>query len=155
MKYAIGIMIGLSLLAGCANTGSDETALSCAEQDWGEFGKRTSESGREVRTIDKYREGCSNFDDQALEAYLDGYARGLISFCTFDRGYEDGLANKPLDNICPYEIQAEYNRGYTAGLAEFNLKKKNVERLIEQQEQDDRLHRQREMDKQRMPGSGN
>jgi len=123
------------LLAGCSNTKVSEN-VSCAEKDWGEFGRQMAETGREVRTIDKYKNSCSTFDENDLDAYLDGYSRGLVTFCTYDTGYQHGSKNMEAQLICPYEIRQDYVKGYNAGKFKFDSTISDMKRLRDAEERD-------------------
>lgn len=116
-KLIIITCMGL-LLFGCASVG-EQQASDCAGKDWRAFGKSAAESGIEIRTIDKYKSGCSNFDKSSLDAYMDGYARGLIKFCSYDQGYTHGKNSLPASEICPLEIRELYVSGYNVGAREY------------------------------------
>lgn len=133
MKYLIGLLTSFFLLSGCATT-DEQSALVCEGKDWGAFGKLAAESGREVRIIDKYKNGCDNFDESSLDAYLDGYSRGLITFCTYDQGYDHGLNSVPASEICPYEIQEHYVRGYNDGHRKYEERIQEIDRLRRESE---------------------
>ncbi len=133
MKYLTGLAASIFLLSGCATT-DKQSALDCNLGDWNAFGKAAAESGREVRIIDKYKNGCENFDESALDDYLDGYSRGLITFCTYDQGYEHGLNSVPPSEICPYEIQEHYVRGYNDGHRIYEDRIEEIDRLRRESE---------------------
>ena len=128
MKYLTGLLVSIFILSGCATTGKQET-LACEGKDWAAFGKSTAESGIEIRTIDKYKNGCSNFDKSSMDAYMDGYARGLITFCSYDQGYKHGKNSVPASEICPYEIRELYVKGYNAGQREYKETILKIDRL--------------------------
>ena len=126
-KIIIVAFMGL-LLFGCSSVGQQE-ALACEGKDWRAFGKSAAESGVEIRTIDKYKNGCSNFDKSSLDAYLDGYARGLITFCSYDQGYTHGKNSLPASEICPLEIRKLYADGYNVGMREYKENILKIDRL--------------------------
>jgi hypothetical protein len=128
MKYLIGLLASIFILSGCATTG-EKDVLACEGKDWGAFGKSAAESGIELRTIDKYKSGCSNFDESSLDAYLDGYARGLITFCSYDQGYAHGKNSVPASEICPLEIRQLYVGGYNIGQREYKENILKIDRL--------------------------
>src|SRR5690606_28341082 len=131
-KYLLGILTSACVLAGCANT--TDSALSCADRDWNAFGKEMAETGRQVRTIDGYKADCSDFGEEDLDAYLDGYSRGLVSYCTYDNGFKRGESNLVINNICPYEIQEQYVKGYEKGKLEYELSMDKYDKLQEDSE---------------------
>lgn len=147
-KIMIVACLGL-LLFGCASVGEQE-ALACEGKDWRAFGKSAAESGVEIRTIDKYKNGCSNFDKSSLDAYLDGYARGLITFCSYDQGYTHGKNSLPASEICPLEIRKLYVDGYNVGQREYKETILKIDRLRRKSEDtSDQQHQNAPM------GSGN
>ena len=135
MKYLTGLLTSIFLLSGCA-TNDEQVNLDCAVKDWGAFGKSAAESGQGVRIIDKYKNGCSNFDEDSLDAYLDGYSRGLITFCTYDQGYKHGKNSLPASEICPYEIQEHYVLGYNNGRREYEEHIRKIDKLRRESEYD-------------------
>ncbi|HEY7864404.1 MAG TPA: DUF2799 domain-containing protein [Psychromonas sp.] len=132
MKYLWGILTSVCILAGCANT--TDSTLSCTDRDWKDFGKEMAETGRQVRTIDGYKANCSGFGDDDLNAYLDGYSLGLISYCTYENGFKRGENNLVINNICPHEIQENYVRGYESGQVEYELSMDAYDKLQEDAE---------------------
>ncbi|HEY7883526.1 MAG TPA: DUF2799 domain-containing protein [Cellvibrionaceae bacterium] len=147
MKYITGLLTSIFILSGCATT-EKHSALDCQVKDWGAFGKSAAESGQEVRIIDKYKNGCSNFDESSLDAYLDGYSRGLITFCSYDQGYEHGINSRPASDVCPYEIQELYVRGYNDGHRKYQERIREIDQLRRESEyESDHQH-------QNPPGSG-
>lgn len=148
MKYLLVVLAIFGLLAGCASKQVNES-LSCVDKNWGKFGKKMAESGHEVRAIDKYKSGCADFSDDDMGAYLDGFSRGLISYCTYENGFEQGEKNMKINNICPYEIQEHYVRGYEEGQREYELSMKKYEELqedVERRNEDDNRTWRREQD---------
>jgi hypothetical protein len=133
MKYFAGLLVSALLLSGCATT-EKQDALACEGKDWGAFGKEMAESGVGVRVIDKYKKGCSNFDKSSLDAYLDGYSLGLITFCTYEQGYNHGRNSLPASDICPYEIQQFYVQGYKVGQREYKENILKIDRLRRESE---------------------
>ncbi len=133
MKYVLGAFLVLGALAGCASKPASED-ISCTDRDWQNFGLTMAESGREVRTIDKYKNGCADFTEKDLDAYLDGYSRGLISYCTYENGYERGKNNMTINNICPGEIQERYVKGYSEGQREYEIRMEKYDTLQEDSE---------------------
>lgn len=135
MKYLLIVLVILGLLAGCASKQVNES-LSCADKDWGKFGKEMAESGHEVRAIDQYRSGCADFSEDDLDAYLDGFSRGLITYCTYENGFERGKNNNNINNICPSEVQERYVKGYSEGQREYELRMEKYDKLQEDSERE-------------------
>ncbi len=133
MRNLAGLIVSILILSGCATT-AKQSDLACEGKDWEAFGKATAESGVEVRSIDKYKNGCGNFDKSSLDAYLDGYARGLITFCTYEKGYEHGKNSLPESDVCPYEIKQFYAQGYKVGQREHKENILKIDRLRRESE---------------------
>lgn len=143
MKYLLGVAASVCILAGCANTSDQQAGLACTDRDWEAFGEQSAKAGEGVRVIDRYKNNCAGFGEEDLDAYLDGYSRGLVAFCNFENGYEQGLKNQKMSDICPYEIQENYVKGYRAGHAEYAREQQEFKRLQQDSEQrNEAEHRQ-------------
>lgn len=123
------MLVGITLvtLVGCNTT--TQTTLSCGQfDDWRQAGYNFAVAGKTVRSHENYIERCKlNFNEQAKENYLSGYEQGLGEFCTFETGHKLGIKGEEDPNVCPYEIRAEYEKGYKKGLLVYQEKQKQVE----------------------------
>ena len=123
MKNAFIINALAVALSGCSSTVTKESCY----KNWDEFGEKTALSGQTVRKFNEYKEVCGDLaGEEAKSAYLDGWARGIVKYCTFDNGYKLGLSNTEDERVCPYELRSEFERGYVIGIREFE---QTVQRL--------------------------
>jgi hypothetical protein len=113
------ITLSASLLACAGNTIKSD--VTCTNKNWFTVGYSTALSGQSVRTFDKYKEKCTNLEEQALSKYLDGFTKGVIEYCTFDNGYAVGSSNAENPNSCPLELRTEFTHGYNRGRADFEI----------------------------------
>lgn len=128
MNRLISISLIAFFLSACG--GNVKTDLVCSGQDWDKLGYETAMSGKSVRTFDRYREGCgSNLEKQAMNAYLDGFTRGVVEYCTFDNGHAIGLSGKPMPDACPLEARENFAKGFRLGSLEARETRNFVERL--------------------------
>ncbi|HMU66860.1 MAG TPA: DUF2799 domain-containing protein, partial [Cellvibrionaceae bacterium] len=119
-------------LSGCAG-GVKEVA--CSGQNWAGFGYKMGSEGRSVHEFDSHRSACgSNLEKGALKAYLDGYTRGIIEYCTYDNGYMVGSKNQSISDNCPAELRASYTKGYNLGKIEFAEKVRQMHNQVEDAE---------------------
>ena len=65
-----------------------------------------------------------------LVEYNKGYSAGLVAFCTQASGYSFGLKGGTYKSICPKKSEAEFFKGYTKGMQEYNEKKEKEAALM-------------------------
>ncbi len=137
MKSIMSILCLSAVLTACG--GNVKQDLACTGENWEALGYSTATSGKSVRSFDRYRDGCGDkLEKNAIRTYLDGYTRGILEFCTFDKGYELGFGNKTLPDVCPVELRDQYVKGYRKGQLEINAHLSKMDRLKEEQESLDR-----------------
>ncbi|MEQ3512438.1 DUF2799 domain-containing protein [Pseudoalteromonas sp. BZB3] len=111
MKKIILFLL-LSLLIGCQST-TTEIACNASETEWYEFGQQAAVSGKSVRIFDSYKQQCSEQLIQTAQThYIDGFTDGLMTYCTYDNGFERGKKGLELNTICPLEMRAEFEKGF-------------------------------------------
>lgn len=136
MKMFFGIFLISVVLIGCG--GNVKTDLVCSGQDWSKLGYETAMSGNSVRTFDRYRDDCGNkLEKQAMDAYLDGFTRGVLEYCTYENGYAIGLSGKPMPDACPLEARENFAKGFRLGSLEARETRNLVERLQDERDSTD------------------
>lgn len=118
IKY-ISILLTVASLVACNSTinQSDSNILECSGESWVELGHKAGMEGKKVRSFDKYINQCGDkLDPKAKEYYVAGYSKGLKDYCSYENGYNKGVINDPVLDICPFENRAEFNRGHKKGL---------------------------------------
>lgn len=129
------IVVAISLvLFGCANV-EKSAGVNC-DGDWKKIGLETAQAGKSVRTLDEYIVACGKTAENGKSAYLDGYARGIVSYCSRDNGFAVGFKNVKMPDVCPYELRSEFVKGYELGRNEYQSKIGQYKNLVEQYERD-------------------
>ena len=62
-------------------------------------------------------------------AYHKGYNAGLVSFCSYARGYQFGLNGNFYQNTCPKKLEEDFFKGYILGQQEYNREQARQEAL--------------------------
>jgi hypothetical protein len=133
MKTRYHLVCVSFLLAGCAGNVKD---IACTGQDWAGFGYKTGAEGKSVREFDAHRSDCgAKLERNALKAYLDGYTRGIVEFCTYEKGYALGSTKAPMSESCPLEVRADFVKGYNVGKFELAEKLRHLNRQQENYEE--------------------
>lgn len=118
--YKLIMLVCWVLLFGCASVEQSTTSVRCSGENWKELGAQAAKKFQPVRSFDEYIEACgSNLESTAKSAFVDGYARTLIDVCNYESGFSLGSTNQKYPDICPFEIQAEFQKGYLAGRREY------------------------------------
>ncbi|MCR6652191.1 MAG: DUF2799 domain-containing protein [Cellvibrionaceae bacterium] len=128
-KWIISAVVCAGLLAGC---GGNVKRVSCSGLDWGKFGYETAQAGESVRQFDPYRDGCGDrLEAGAMQAYIDGYSKGMVEHCTHQNGYDRGYTKKPMNKSCPEELRSDYERGYKSGKFDLGVRVENARNMSE------------------------
>lgn len=123
-KAIITILFTFSIFS-CGNNVKN---IACTDNNWTEIGYEVALSGKSVREFERYKEQCGTLGNAEKDLYLAGYTKGIAEFCTYDSGYQLGLRNAELLNICPYEIRTKFVQGYDVGSREYKIIMVNMER---------------------------
>lgn len=106
------------------------TGDPCRNADWFEVGRVDGLSGVPLGTS-LYAERCRA---QGIvvndELYTAGWQRGLIFYCTPDRGYDAGRAGEVYAGICPENLEPEFLERFNFGARIAKLEREN--QVIEQ-----------------------
>lgn len=113
--FAISLVV---LVSACG--GNLQQDLVChgddAVQNWRQRGYDTATAGKNIRTFDQLKTRCrSEMPRETRTAFIDGYTQGALDFCTYEKGYDLGFKNYDMPTVCPFEIRAEFARGYKEG----------------------------------------
>ncbi len=118
-------VLAIALLgSGCASISEDDCQIGA----WSEYGYKDGLSGRSSARVAKYAEKCGEFGvrpDQ--DAYLSGYERGVILYCTYERGYALGENGDSYNQVCSGALAADFAPGYDAGRAIFEIYKEHTD----------------------------
>lgn len=107
------LFAGLVLLSACASISAEE----CLAADWYSIGVEDGAKGYTMSRLGAYRKDCA---EVGVAPDADEYSRGrdvgLQSFCTYDRGFNEGKMGRYNSAVCPAgPLQAAFNEGYMAG----------------------------------------
>lgn len=132
MKMHVYLLVITVALTGCAGSVKE---VACTGQNWAGFGYKMGAEGRSVHEFDDHRSSCGrNLEKGALKAYLDGYTRGIIEYCTYDNGYTMGSKNQSISENCPLELRGSYTKGYNIGKIEFAEKMRQMQNQVDDAE---------------------
>ncbi len=112
--FPLVLLIAVALiLSGCASMSEDE----CTVADWRMIGVEDGARGLPLSRMAAHRKACAKVGvTPDAEAYKSGRQEGLISFCTYDRGYSEGKRNASNRGVCPAgDLQNNFLQGYEAG----------------------------------------
>ena len=113
MKVFTALLFICIFVAGCAG---NTKKIPCDGKNWTQLGYRMGANGKSLQEFHNYKSSCSkNLQSVALKSYLDGYARGIVEFCTFKNGYALGYTQAAENFNCPPEIEAEFKKGFAEG----------------------------------------
>ena len=128
MKIIYGSVLVAVVLVGC---GANVKKIDCSGRDWAEFGYKMGTAGKSVHEVDKHRKDCGErLEQRALKAYLDGYTRGIIEYCTFENGYALASEKVPMSESCPVEVRGAYVKGYNVGRINLEEKIRRIDKEI-------------------------
>lgn len=104
---------GAVLTLGSCATMSEE---QCLAGDWSGQGYADGASGLTMSRLGEHAEACMKHgvapDDAA---YRSGWAQGVVSYCTRDRGFEAGRTGSSYAGICPSDLEEDFLPAYRDG----------------------------------------
>lgn len=113
MISVVAIGLSLSVMHGCATLNEAE----CTKADWHDIGLKDGSAGERIEQFSRYQKACSKHGlDVDVESYNAGRNKGLISFCTADKGYKEGIYGNEYFGICPKPLASEFKTAYVKGL---------------------------------------
>jgi hypothetical protein len=132
MKKALTLMI-MILLASCATLSEDE----CKSSDWYSLGLQNGKAGSNL--LSGHTKACAEYGiSPDISKYNKGMEQGLISYCTAENGYREGVAGKSYQQVCPIRVEAKFLKNYKLGkkihdnLSKLRKLEGNVDRLRSQ-----------------------
>lgn len=109
--YAVGALLSLLVLSGCATLSREE----CLRGDWYAIGVTDGQQGQQFNRIDEHRRACSGTAAVDEDAYRAGRDAGLASYCTPISGYQVASNDNTYANVCPVSSAPQFLQGYTLG----------------------------------------
>lgn len=105
-------------LSACASLSPEE----CRVADWQQIGYFDAADGREKSRLDDHRRACAEAGIVPdLNAYLDGYARGLPDYCTKAKGFSLGKSNYSFAAQCDRPEFSDFRDGFGKGQKVYRL----------------------------------
>jgi hypothetical protein len=91
MSKAALILVPLLVLAGCASM----SASQCRVADWEQVGFDDAARGESDARLASYADDCAQAGvSPDVPAYRRGWNRGILTFCTAQGGWREGLAGR-------------------------------------------------------------
>ena len=132
MKY-IYYFLCIFLFCQCSTL----TKEQCEKGDWQNIGFVDGKKGRPQDYINHHEKVCP-ISSQEKDNYKKAHLLGLISFCTHQGGYLDGLDGLSFNNSCKGLNEKEFKNGYKKGRKLYLLKKRKselTEKIAERKEE--------------------
>jgi len=106
------VFIWILIMSGCATLSENE----CVTADWYEIGYSDGVKGQPDSYMEKHRKACAKHGIRAnLDDWLAGREAGLQRYCTPQKGYEEGLANRQYHGVCEGRAANQFLRAYEQG----------------------------------------
>lgn len=117
MRGFTSVILIMLFLPGCATLSKNE----CLTANWQTIGHEDGAQGQSPDRISSHQQACAEYDvTPDLAGYQQGYAQGVLIFCTPRNGYGKGKSGAAYNNICPAEAEGDFLRGYHAGRKVFS-----------------------------------
>jgi len=118
MKWFFVVALLLALTA-CSSKDEERRArqeAQCLTADWRGIGYEDGAKGRKTDNIARHRKACAEFGvSPNLDAYLDGHAQGVASYCQPNNGYLLGTRGRRYSGGCPAGQDAAFADAMGAG----------------------------------------
>lgn len=124
MQLLLLILMVVSL-GGCA-TLSEQECLDARATSWEGIGWADGREGYHPdRRLGQHFEACSKVGvSPDRDTYMAGWSRGILEYCTPDRGYATGLAgSRGNPELCPDETGVIFQDNVELGLRVYELKR--------------------------------
>lgn len=103
------------------------TGDPCGHADWFEIGRIDGLSGIEIHHS-TYLGRCEARGTTAdRELYGAGWQRGLLEYCTPERGFDAGRSGQDYQGICPPHVEEAFLKRFKTGAKIAELERKNLE----------------------------
>ncbi len=101
------------ILSGCASMNKDQ----CHMADWQALGFEQGSQGSGMTRFNFYPQDCAKHQVKAdFNAFKNGHAQGLQSYCTFDQGLNNGKRGADYNTHCPRSQFPTFEEGYRSGI---------------------------------------
>ncbi|MEM9256650.1 MAG: DUF2799 domain-containing protein [Pseudomonadota bacterium] len=88
----------------------------CNNADWALRGEDDGRLGYRRDRVNEHSKACAEFGVKPdLQAYSDGWAKGIRTFCTPAKGWQTGKEGSSYQNSCPPELETPFYEAYDLG----------------------------------------
>lgn len=99
-------------ISGCASISEDQ----CLAGNWAERGYKDGAKGTSRGRLVDYADTCAKYAvSPNNSAYLENYEAGLVTYCTFERGFERGKNGSSYNQVCSGPLAQDFAPGYDEG----------------------------------------
>ena len=113
-------------LSGCATISEDQ----CLAGNWAERGYKDGANGVSRGRLADYADTCAKYAVAPHSAaYLDNYEAGLVTYCTYERGFRRGKNGDSYNQVCSGELARDFAPGFDEGRVVYEIYKEH-KRLI-------------------------
>jgi hypothetical protein len=101
------------LLPGCATMYEQE----CNTADWEAVGYADGYTAKPIEHGETYADACAAHDvTPDMQAYEQGYDKGIRTYCTPDLAYNMGKSGSPVPEVCPADMATDLKAFNKEGL---------------------------------------
>ena len=125
MLKRFAVVIGLSVMTGCAGMSKDE----CLYADWRAIGYEDGAAGQPVSAVSERRSTCARKAGVTVDMaeYTAGRAQGLDLYCQPSRAFAIGADGQRYHGVCAGPGEAAFTAAYQAGRQLFDLERQVAE----------------------------
>ena len=105
-------------LSGCASISEDQ----CLAGNWAERGYKDGANGVSPGRLADYADTCAKYavsPDNTV--YIENYQAGVVSYCTYERGFQRGKNGDSYNQVCSGELAQNFAPGYDKGRAVYEI----------------------------------
>ena len=99
-------------LVSCATMSKEQ----CLAGAWGEAGYRDGSQGHPISVLEDHEKACAEYGVAPdLVAYRSARADGLVGYCRWERGFQEGRQGDPYHGVCTPAQEADFLPAYRDG----------------------------------------
>jgi hypothetical protein len=143
LRLTVLLPVLVLLMSACASLSEDE----CRYADWQTIGFQDGSRGYPADRIGSHRKACAEHGVMPdMAAYQQGRDQGLVHYCTAANGVKTGRSGHSYRGVCPAELQADFQIGYSLGrqinalrvdMGKHQVRVHNLDKLLDSDELDD------------------